>query len=47
MCEIADRILGITTAGRVNTIVFFNGEMLVDFKSEFGQDYETMLFKRN
>jgi len=29
MCEIADRILGITTAGRVNTIVFLMEKCLL------------------
>jgi len=35
MSEIADQILGITAAGKVNTTVFFNGERFVDFNCEF------------
>ena len=35
MSEIADRILGIVAAGTVNTTVFLNEEMFVDFKCEF------------
>jgi len=35
MSELADQILRITAASSVDTTIFFNGEMFVDFKCEF------------